>query len=195
VLLKLVVHVALPCLLLAWAGASLRPLFIARTPARAFWLTLAVLGAAVLALLCVVSPSLKEIAALKLAPATLALASAGAFVWIAVEAGLCEEVLFRAILQSRLAPLMKSELGAACVGALVFALAHAPGLWMRADASVAGHSRDVVQVIAYAVAVLGPAGLFLGVMWARTRNLVLVVLLHALTDVLPFIPEFAHRWL
>jgi hypothetical protein len=31
--------------------------------------------------------------------------------------------------------------------------------------------------------------------WARTRNLLLVVLLHALTDVLPSIPEFADRWL
>jgi uncharacterized protein len=192
---KLAVHVALPAALLLAAGASLAPLFAGRPGGRAFWLSLVVLGAAILAVMSVISPSLKQIAALGLRPGSLALASAGAFVWIAIEAGLCEEFLFRAVLQTRLAAVMKSELGAVLIAALVFALVHVPGLWMRGSASDAGHAQSLLQVIAYAVAVLSPAGVFLGFMWYRTRNLLLVVLLHALVDVLPFIPEFAHRWL
>jgi uncharacterized protein len=195
VALKLVVHVALPALLLGLAGASLRPLIAVRARSRAFWLSLAVLGAAILALMCVISPSLKNITALHLAPPMLALAGAGAFAWIAVEAGLCEEFLFRAVLQSRLAAAMRSEIGAVVIGALLFGLAHVPGLFLRGHADEAGHSQSLIQVIAYAVAVLSPAGVFVGFMWSRTKSLLLVVLLHALIDVLPFIPEFARTWM
>ncbi len=193
--LKLVVHVVLPAALLLSVGASLRPLIAGRPTGRAFWLSLVILGGAILAVMCVISPSVKQIGALGLRPGSLALASAGAFVWIAIEAGLCEEFLFRAVLQTRLAAVMRTELGAVLIAALIFALAHVPGLWMRGGAAEAGHSQNLLQVIAYAVAVLSPAGVFLGVMWRRTRNLLLVVLLHGLVDVLPFIPEFAHRWL
>ena len=34
----------------------------------------------------------------------------------------------------------------------------------------------------------------LGVVWARTRSLLLVVLLHATIDILPFLPEFLTHW-
>ena len=61
------------------------------------------LGAIILGLLCVVSPSLKQIAGLHAAATTLAWAAPAAFVWMALSAGLCEELLFRAVLQSRLA--------------------------------------------------------------------------------------------
>jgi len=64
---KLAVHVALPCLLLAAAGADPRTLFTTRPRGRPFWLTLTVLGGAILVLLSLISPSLKEIAALRLA--------------------------------------------------------------------------------------------------------------------------------
>jgi len=119
----------------------------------------------------------------------------GSFAWLAIEAGLCEEFLFRAVLQTRLAAVFRSETAAVAVAALVFALVHVPGLWMRDGASVAGHSASLIQVIAYAVAVLSPAGLFLGFVWARTRSLLLVVLLHACVDALPNAAEFARTWL
>jgi membrane protease YdiL (CAAX protease family) len=85
-------------------------------------------------------------------------------------------------------------MGAVFTGALIFALVHVPGLWMRGQVSDAGHSQSFVLVMAYTIAVLSPAGVFLGFMWARTKSLLLVVLLHGLIDVLPFIPEFVHRW-
>ena len=193
--LKLAVHVAAPALLLALLGAELRPLFDSRAPARAFWGALIGLGGAALAMMCFVSPSLAHLGALHMQPGGLALALAGSLVWLAIEAGLCEEFLFRAVLQTRLAAVLKTEAGAACVAALLFALAHVPGLWMRSGAETAGHSADLVQVIAYAVATLSPAGLFLGFVWSRTRSLLLVVLLHALIDVLPNAPDFARLWM
>jgi len=175
-------------------GASLRPLFTARLNTRGFWLCLVILGGVILAVLCLISPALKQIAALHAAPPLLAVAIGGSFVWLAFEAGLCEEFLFRAVLQTRLAAVLKSEAGAVLVAAVLFALAHAPGLYLRGGGEE-GHSASLIQVLAYAVAVLSPAGLFLGFIWARTRSLLLVVLLHALVDVLPNTADFARTWL
>ncbi|HZZ35336.1 MAG TPA: CPBP family intramembrane glutamic endopeptidase [Caulobacteraceae bacterium] len=192
--IKLIVHVALPAGLIIALGGRLRPLFTARADTRGFWLSLVILGAAVLAVLSVISPSLKQIAGLEFSPAMTGIAIGGAFIWLAVEAGLCEEFLFRAVLQTRLAAVLKSELAAVFLGAVLFALAHVPGLWLRSGADVIGHSPSVIEVIAYAVAVLSPAGVLMGVMWLRTRSLLLVVLLHALIDVLPNTAEFARTW-
>jgi len=192
---KLLVHVAAPALLLVFLGAELRPLFQARLNTRGFWLGLIVLGSAVVGLTLLISPSLKQLAGLHAMPVALTGVIVGSFAWLAIEAGLCEEFLFRAVLQTRLAAVFRSETAAVAVAALVFALVHVPGLWMRDGASVAGHSASLIQVIAYAVAVLSPAGLFLGFVWARTRSLLLVVLLHACVDALPNAAEFARTWL
>ena len=62
-----------------------------------------------IALLSVVSPSLKQIAALEAPVQVLAWAVPAAFVWVALEAGLSEEFLFRAVLQTRLAAVLRSE--------------------------------------------------------------------------------------
>ena len=191
---KLVVHVGLPVLILLAIGGRPGALFTIRANSRGFWLILLVLGAISLAFIGLVSPSLKQIAALKLSPPMLTATILATFAWLAVEAGLCEEFLFRAVLQTRLAAVMRSEAGAACIAALLFALAHVPGLYMRSGADVSGHSANLLAVIAYAIAVLSPIGLGLGFVWARTRSLLLVVLLHALIDLLPGVSEFAHTW-
>ena len=88
----------------------------------------------------------------------------------------------------------RRNLGAIRGTALLFALAHVPGLYMRSGADVSGHSANLLAVIAYAIAVLSPIGLGLGFVWARTRSLLLVVLLHALIDLLPGVSEFARTW-
>ena len=193
--LKLLVHVAGPALLVLAVGGELRPLMRARINTRGFWLGLIVIGAAVVGLTLLITPSLKQLAGLHAAAPMLAITIGGSFVWLAIEAGLCEEFLFRAVLQTRLAAVFNSETAAVATAALVFALVHVPGLWMRDGASVAGHSANLVQVIAYAIAVLSPAGLFLGFVWARTRSLLLVVLLHACVDALPNAADFARTWL
>src|ERR1700733_5210474 len=191
---KLVVHVAVPAILLAALGARLAPLFNSGIGRSGFWPPLLVLGSIILALMCVVSPALSEIAALHASAATLAWAAPAAFVWLALEAGLCEEFLFRAILQTRLAAVLKSEAGAVMTGALLFALAHMPGLYLRGHPGVEGYSTDPVQVIAFTIAVLSPVALLFGTLWARTRSLLLIVLLHAAVDVLPNLAEFIRTW-
>jgi membrane protease YdiL (CAAX protease family) len=191
---KLLVHVAAPAILLAALGAKLGPLFNSGIRRPGFWPPLLVLGAIILALLCVVSPALRDIAALHASAATLAWAAPASFIWLAVEAGFCEEFLFRAVLQTRLAAVLKSEAGAVVSGALLFALAHVPGLYLRGHPGVDGYSTDPVQVIAYTIAVLSPLALLFGTLWSRTRSLLLIVLLHAAVDVLPNLAEFVHTW-
>jgi len=192
--LKLAVHVALPVLLLAALGGPLRPLFSGRADRR-FWLLLIVIGVAQLGLMMVISHSLADIAALKFTAPMAGLAVMGTFLWMCLEAGFCEEFLFRAVLQSRLAAVTGSEMAAVFFGALLFGLAHAPGLWLRSGTDVAGHASSLLPAMAYAVAVISPTGILMGVVWARTRNLWLLVLLHGLTDALPNAAEFARIWM
>ena len=191
---KLLVHVAAPALLLAALGAKIAPLFSAGAGRPGFWTPLLVLGAIILALLCVVSPALDEIKALHASVATLAWAALAAFIWLAIEAGLCEEFLFRAVLQTRLAAVLKTEAGAVVTGALLFALAHVPGLYLRGHPGVDGYSTDPIQVVAFTIAVLSPVALLFGTLWARTRSLLLIVLLHAAVDVLPNLSDFVRTW-
>jgi len=191
---KLVVHVALPALLLTLLAARLSPLFAARANRPGFWPPLIVLAVVLIGLLAVVSPSLKQIAGLHAPLSVLAWVAPASFIWIAIEAGLCEEFLYRAVLQTRLAAALRSEVGAIVIGALIFALAHAPGLYLRGDAEVDGWSTDPLQVAAFTIATLSPLALLFGTLWARTRSLLLIVLLHAAVDVLPNMAEFARTW-
>jgi uncharacterized protein len=191
---KLLVHVGAPAILLAALGAKLAPLFNSGIGRPGFWPPLLVLGTIILALLCVVSPALSEIAALHASATTLAWAAPASFLWLAIEAGFCEEFLFRAVLQTRLAAVLKSEAGAVVSGALLFALAHVPGLYLRGHPGVDGYSTDPMQVVAYTIAVLSPVALLFGTLWARTRSLLLIVLLHAAVDVLPNLSDFVHTW-
>jgi uncharacterized protein len=191
---KLLVHVAAPALLLAALGAKIAPLFSSGVGRPGFWPPLLVLGAIILALLCVVSPALRDIAALHASVATLVWAAPASFIWLAIEAGLCEEFLFRAVLQTRLAAVLKTEAGAVVAGAALFALAHVPGLYLRGHPGVDGYSTDPVRVIAFTIAVLSPIAVLFGTLWARTRSLLLIVLLHAAVDVLPNLSDFVRTW-
>lgn len=118
------------------------------------------------------------------------------YLWLALEAGLVEEVFFRAILQTRLEALLASRAAALLVGALIFGLAHAPGLYLRGAMAFEGLSGEpsLLFCAAYAVATMSLAGLFLGVLWMYTRNLWLVVGVHAMVDLLPNTPQFIRTW-
>lgn len=191
---KLVVHVVLPAGLLLLLGARIAPLFDTGIGRRGFWPVLIVLGAIFVGLLAVVSPSLKQIAALNVPAATLLWAAPLSWLWISLEAGLCEEFLYRAVLQSRIAAVLRSPMAAVPLASIVFALAHVPGLYLRGGPEVDGWSTDLVQVIAFTIATLSPLSIFFGVVWARTRSLLLVVLLHGAIDVLPNMPEFLRHF-
>lgn len=192
--LKLLVHLVLPALLLLALGARLAPLLQAGLKGRKFWRALIVLGAIILALLAVISPSLRDIAATGAPAAALAWIAPASFVWIAIEAGLNEEFLFRAVLQTRLGAFFKSAWAGVIATSLIFGLAHAPGLFLRGGPDVDGWSRDPFEVIAYTIAVLSPISLMFGLIYARTKSLLLVVLLHGLVDVLPNMDDFIRTW-
>jgi membrane protease YdiL (CAAX protease family) len=191
---KLLIHVAIPVAILMALKAPLRPMFDTGLERRGFWPTLLVMGAVLIGLLAVVSPSLANIAALNPTPAMLIWGVTGAFIWNALEAGLCEEFLFRAALQSRFAAWFNSNAAAIVATSLLFGLAHVPGLYLRGGPGVDGWSTDPIQVAAFAIATLSPLSILFGVLWARTRSLLLVVLLHASVDVLPFTSEFIATW-
>jgi membrane protease YdiL (CAAX protease family) len=190
-LLKLATMVVLPVLLLKRFGpertAWLRPSFSWRLHGRA----LLGVGAALLLIQLVFGRGLSTLAELQPTPGTLAWAMPACFLWMSLEAGLCEEVLFRAFLQDRLAAWFRADAPALLWGALLFGLAHAPGLYLRGAASMEGVSEATLAwAIAYSIVMIAPVGLAFGVLWARTRCLWLVVVLHGLTDTLPNLAPF-----
>jgi len=109
-----------------------------------------------------------------------------------VEVGLVEEFFFRAVLQTRLAVWLKSELAGVLMMALIFGLAHAPGLYLRGAGAVTslGAAPDLASAVAYSVAVISLAGLAFGVIWAKTRNIYILILIHAWVDTLAGLPGF-----
>ena len=192
--LKLGVHIALPAILLVLLGAKLGPITQFGLSGRTFWRTLIVLGLVILALVCVITPSLKQISSIPPAFETMIWAVPLGYIWITLEAGACEEFLFRGVLQTRLTAWFNSAWAGVIVTSLIFGLAHAPGLFMRGGPGVDGWSTDPLQVIAHTIAVLSPIGLTFGLIYARTKSLLLVILLHGLVDVLPNLTEFVRIW-
>lgn len=191
---KLVGHVVLPLLLLKALGSRIAPIFSGGLPARLFWRVALVLGGLLIGLLAVVSPSLKNLAAVGPDAVTLAWAIPANFLFIAMVAGLNEEFLFRGVLQTRLAAVLGTALGAAPIAAVLFGLAHWPGLYLRGGPGIDGWSTDPWAVAAFTIATLSPLGVMLGVIYWRTRSLWLVVILHGAIDFLPSLPEFITTW-
>lgn len=111
---------------------------------------------------------------------------------LALKVGIVEEFFFRAILQGRLSAWLKSETAGIVLMALIFGLAHAPGLYLRGAGAVTalGQTPDLSSSVAYSIAILSLAGLAFGVIWSRTRNLLVLVLIHAWVDLPPSLPKF-----
>jgi uncharacterized protein len=191
---KLAIHVGLPVAIILALGGTVRALFDTGLRRRGFWLTLIVLSSAMFALLALVSPSLNQIAELDLSPPTVLWWVLGSWLWLSIEAGLCEEFLFRACLQSRLAAWLQSTAGAIFLTSIVFGLAHFPGLYFRGEPGVDGWSTDPIQVAAFTIATLSPLSVSLGLLWARSRSLLLVALVHGAIDALPGTAEFVRIW-
>ncbi len=192
--LKLGVHIVLPAIVLVALGAKLGPITQLGLSGRKFWRTLIVLGLIILALICVITPSLKQISGIPPTLDTMIWAVPLGFIWITLEAGACEEFLFRGVLQTRLTSWFNSAWAGVIVTSLIFGLAHVPGLFMRGGPGVDGWSTDPLQVIAHTIAVLSPIGLTFGLIYARTKSLLLVILLHGLVDVLPNLADFLATW-
>ena len=91
----------------------------------------------------------------------------------------------------------KSEVGAIVVMCVLFGLAHAPGLYFRAGRTLeaVGTSPSWLMALGYSIVVTSVAGFFLGVLWARTQNLLLVMAIHAAGDLIPNLAPIVKAWL
>ena len=107
-----------------------------------------------------------------------------------------EEFFFRGLVQTRCAAWFKSEVSGVALMALLFGLAHAPGFILRGAGikDALGPNPSVADSIAYAIVILSVAGIFFGIVWARTKNLFAVMLIHAATDLLPNLKQFVDTW-
>jgi membrane protease YdiL (CAAX protease family) len=115
------------------------------------------------------------------------------FLWVLIEVGLVEELPYRVLLQSRLAALLKSELGGMILMIVIFGLTHAPGLYFRAGETIEalGSSPSPLMAIGYSIVVISVVSWFLGFLWIRTRNLPLLMVVHAAFDLIPKVPTVA----
>ena len=188
---KLVVFVLVPALLFQALGAPARTTLGFRRTSPGDLRALLILMALVTLLQLGLGRGPQAIRALmaerRLAAWQIALAALPVWAWMSLEAGLVEEYFFRALLQTRLAAWLRSETAGIVAMALLFGLAHAPGYVLRGAHVAEGMSRapTPLTAAAYAIVVVSPLGLMFGVLWARTRNLALVVLLHGFGDLVP----------
>jgi len=198
---KLIVFVLIPFGIFRFAfGYRLRDFGIQRDGLRALCgnhlLMVLVVGGALLAFQFFLGNGAAPIREGKFTVGQLLLGLPLCFVWLVIEVGLVEEFFFRALVQSRLAAWFKSEVSGVVLMSLVFGLAHAPGFIFRGAGAVEGLGANptALEATAYSIVVLAMSGILFGVMWARTKNLIALMLLHAAGDLLPNFAEFVNVW-
>ena len=193
---KLLLFVAAPALaLIFWRGYSVRDL----APVSLGWRQLRPalwMSAVILIFQAVFGRGLRDIAAAHLPATTLALAVPLTVIWLALEVGIVEEFFFRALLQTRAARLVGSEIAGIVIASALFGLLHAPGLYLRTAGTQEALSANpsLVSAIGYSFVITSVAGFFLGTLWARTRNFAVVVLVHAAADLLPNLAPTIKAW-
>ena len=122
----------------------------------------------------------------------LAIATLASFIWMSIEAGLVEEFSFRGIVQTRLEQATRSAAGGIVITSIVFALIHVPGLYLRTGQTNESFTKpSPLFAVCYAITILSPIALFLGYLWTRTRNLLLLVLVHGAIDMVPNVVDVA----
>jgi len=195
-LLKIAAFVAVPALLIGWRGSGWEQAGHPTAPVRSRALPFVIVAIAAVAVQYFLGSQFHKLLDGTYAGRRLALGATCCFLWMSIEAGLVEEFFFRWYLQSRLAALTRSPVAAVLIGALIFGLAHAPGILLRGAGAVEGLGDHpaVGTTIAYVIATQGLAGIVFGVLWARTRSFVPLVLLHGFFDALSNTAAFMDTW-
>lgn len=113
------------------------------------------------------------------------------YLWLVIEVGLVEEFFFRGLIQSRLTAYYKSEVTAIVLTCLIFGLAHAPGLILRGAGTITpvGESPSILLGVGYTIVTLSVTGFCFGIIWSRTKNLFVLMLIHAAGDLMPSFSE------
>ncbi|MBI2682722.1 MAG: CPBP family intramembrane metalloprotease [Acidobacteriales bacterium] len=125
-------------------------------------------------------------------------AAVAAFVWLLLEVGVVEEFFFRVLLQERLSRVLRSRMAGIVVASLLFGMIHAPGYYFRSAATHenVGPHPTLLYAVGYSVVVTSVAGIFMGTIWARTRNFAVLIMVHAITDLVPgLLPFLRHMGL
>jgi membrane protease YdiL (CAAX protease family) len=191
---KLVSFVLVPFLLMRGIfGYGVRDFVDWRSALRGHWRPLVVIGIALVVFQLVFGRAGRELPALEPGAGELSVAVLVALARATVEAGIVEEYFFRVLMLERLTRLLRSGAPALVITSLLFGLAHAPGLYLRPE--LTGESLgepSVLLAVGYSVVVLSVAGFLFGTLWLRTRNLLLVALLHGLNDCIPAIAGTVH---
>lgn len=193
---KLIVFVLLPAALLVAIGRyRIADIFTISASAphlrAAFWMALAMI-----IFQAVLGRGISDLYRSGLSTAWVVAGASLLFLWLVVEVGLVEEFFFRTLLQSRLAALLRSEVAAVVLMSILFGLAHAPGFYLRTASTMEalGPHPSLLMAIGYSIVVTSVTGFFLGILWARTRNLAVVVLVHAAADLLPGLAPALTMW-
>jgi len=195
--IKILLCVAIPAATLILAcGYRWRELFVVQDASRHVWPALW-MSLAIVAFQCVAGRGLGEIRHSGLTPLTLIVGAPLIYLFLLLEVGLVEEFFFRVLLQSRLAAWLKSEVGGIVGMALLFGLMHAPGLYYRSATTqeALGLHPSWLMAIGYSVVITSVTGFFLGVLWMRTRNLPLLMAIHAAGDLVPNLVPMLKNWI
>jgi len=194
--IKLMEFVVVPAAVILAVGrykfAELAPISLRwRDLLPALWMSLAVL-----LMQSFLGRGLEDIREAHLPVWVLAAATPLSFVWLMIETGVVEGFFFRVLLQERLAALLRSPWGGLVVAALLFGLAHAPGFYLRTAATqeALGAHPSLLMAVGYSIVLTSLAGMFLGVLWMRTKNLAVLVICHAAGDLLPNLVPWARAF-
>jgi membrane protease YdiL (CAAX protease family) len=187
---KLATFVVLPFLALrALFGCRVSDFVDLRRGLGGHWRAFLVVGIALVAFQLVFGRAPRDLEALDPGVAEIGMGATLALIGATIEAGLVEEFFFRALLLERLAARLRAG-WALVLSAGIFGLAHAPGLYLRPEVTMESLAEpSLLMAIGYSVVILSVTGLMFGILWLRTRNLLLVALLHGLNDCVPATAE------
>lgn len=184
---KLVVWVGLPFVLMRVLGGYTASELMPVSSRRRDVITGVVLCVLFILLQLVVGRGLKDMKTSGYSAGMILGAAPLVFGWLLFEVGVVEEFFFRALLQTRIAALFRSEAAGIVIASVLFGLVHAPGFYLRTLASQenVGAHPSVLMAAGYAIVVTSAAGIFMGVLWSRTCNFAVVVAVHAAGDLAP----------
>jgi uncharacterized protein len=191
---KLIVHLAIPALLIWAVQGHLKGVFDAGLRRRGVLVTLSVFSGLMIVLVALLNSVFDQLSAKGLSPFASAAWIVAAWIWMTLEVGLTEEFFFRGLLQTRLKAWLNSAPMAIVLTAILFALVHVPSFYLRGGEAVAKQAATLPQIIALSIGALGPIAILLGTLWERTRSFLLIVLVHGAMDAMPYVREMIGIW-
>jgi len=194
---KLAVFVVFPFLFFRWLWKYRLPDFFGHSfGGRKAWWVVLLMSTVLIVFQMSLGQGLNEISRAGLAGWTLTLGIPFVYVLLLLEVGIVEEFFFRGLLQARIAALLKSEIAGVVLTAVLFGMAHAPGFYFRTGKTLEllGPSPSFVVCISYSIVITSMVGLFMGIIWARTKNLTILIVIHAAGDLVPNIAATLGAW-